>query len=152
MRRAPNKSHCPVNYALEAFGDPWSLLIVRDIAFWGRRTFREFLRSEEAIASNVLATRLDHLEKQGILTKSPHPTDGRKEVYSLTEKGIGLVPILLEMAGWSEMHDPHTSAPQRYVATVRDDRNKLFALAQATVRRGKPLFEFSPESKVAIPQ
>lgn len=116
------------------------MLIVRDIAFWGKRTFREFLKSEESISSNILVVRLENLERNGIISKSSHPTDGRKEVYSLTEKGVDLVPLLLEMSGWSEKYDAQTSAPRQYVAAVRANRTKMFVAAQKTIRSGRPLF------------
>jgi DNA-binding HxlR family transcriptional regulator len=112
MRRTSPKSHCPVNYALEAIGDPWSLLIVRDIVFHNKQTFREFLRSDEKIATNILQARLSSLLAQGILYKAPHPTDRRKEVYSLTKKGEALIPILTAMVHWSARFDPATSAAQ----------------------------------------
>jgi DNA-binding HxlR family transcriptional regulator len=140
MKRAENKSHCPVNFALETFGDAWSLLIVRDIVFWGKKTYGEFLESGEGIATNVLAARLAHLEQKGILSKEPHETDKRKEVYALTEKGLGLIPILLEMSGWSSQHDSKTTAPKQFVAAVYADREKMFKLVQDTVRRGGSLF------------
>ncbi|MES2102611.1 MAG: helix-turn-helix domain-containing protein [Pseudomonadota bacterium] len=140
MKRAENKSHCPVNFALETFGDAWSLLIVRDIVFWGKRTYGEFLDSSEGIATNVLATRLAHLEQRGVLSKGPHETDKRKDVYSLTEKGLGLIPILLEMSGWSAQYDAETTAPQQFVASVYADRDKMFRLVQDTVRSGGSLF------------
>src|SRR3954464_2151303 len=140
MKRSENKSHCPVNFALETFGDTWSLLIVRDIVFWGKKTYGEFLDSSEGIATNVLAARLAHLEQKGILRKGPHETDKRKEVYTLTEKGLALIPILLEMSGWSAQHDPGTTAPQQFVASVYADREKMFGLVQETVRRGGSLF------------
>ncbi|MGH8809092.1 MAG: winged helix-turn-helix transcriptional regulator [Noviherbaspirillum sp.] len=140
MKRAENKSHCPVNFALETFGDTWSLLIVRDIVFWGKRTYGEFLDSSEGIATNVLAARLAHMEQKGILAKGPHETDRRKEVYTLTERGLALIPILLEMSGWSAQYDPQTTAPQQFVAAVYADREKMFSLVQDTVRRGGSLF------------
>ena len=140
MKRSENKSHCPVNFALETFGDTWSLLIVRDIVFWGKRTYGEFLDSGEGIATNVLATRLARLEQKGILVKEPHPGDRRKEMYTLTEKGLALIPILLEMAGWSAQYDPQTTAPQQFVAAVHADREKMFSLIRDTVRRGGSLF------------
>jgi len=140
MKRSANKSHCPVNFALEAFGDTWSLLIVRDIVFWGKRTYSEFLDSGEGIATNVLATRLVQLEQKGILSREPHPGDRRKEMYTLTEKGLALIPILLEMSGWSAQYDPQTTAPQQFVAAVYADREKMFRLVQDTVRRGGSLF------------
>jgi DNA-binding HxlR family transcriptional regulator len=140
MKRTENKSHCPVNFALETFGDTWSLLIVRDIVFWGKRTYGEFLDSEEGIATNVLAARLAHLEQKGILARVPHETDGRKELYSLTEKGLALIPILLEMSGWSAQHDPKTTAPQQFVADVYANRDKMYRLIQDAVRNGGSLF------------
>jgi DNA-binding HxlR family transcriptional regulator len=140
MKRAANKSHCPVNFALETFGDAWSLLIVRDIVFWGKRTYGEFLDSSEGIATNVLAARLANLEQKGILSKGPHETDKRKEVYTLTEKGLGLIPILLEMSGWSAQHDPETTAPKQFVAAVYADRTAMFQRIQDAVRRGGSLF------------
>jgi DNA-binding HxlR family transcriptional regulator len=140
MKRAENKSHCPVNFALETFGDPWSLLIVRDIVFWGKRTYGEFLDSGEGIATNVLAARLVHLEQKGILTKGPHESDRRKEVYALTEKGLALIPILFEMSGWSTQHDPETTAPKQFVAAVYADRENMFSRIQELVRGGGSLF------------
>ena len=140
MKRAENKSHCPVNFALETFGDAWSLLIVRDIVFWGKRTYKEFLASGEAISTNVLAARLAHLEQHGILVREPHVSDRRREVYTLTEKGLSLIPILLEMSGWSARNDPRTTAPQAFVDAVYADREAMFAMVQDAVRRGASLF------------
>lgn len=140
MKRTDNKSHCPVNFALETFGDAWSLLIVRDIVFWGKRTYGEFLDSGESIATNVLAARLAHLESRGILSKGPHESDRRKEVYALTEKGLALIPILLEMSGWSATYDPETTAPKQFVDAVYADRAGMFIRIQELVRRGGSLF------------
>lgn len=140
MKRLQNKSHCPVNFALETFGDTWSLLIVRDIVFWGKKTYGEFLDSDEGIATNVLAARLAHLEQKGILSKGPHAGDKRKDVYELTEKGLALIPLLLEMSGWSAQYDAKTTAPQQFVASVYADREKMFRLVQDTVRHGGSLF------------
>jgi DNA-binding HxlR family transcriptional regulator len=140
MKRADNKSHCPVNFALESFGDPWSLLIVRDIVFWGKRTYGEFLESGEGISTNVLAARLARLEEKGILVRRPHESDRRREVYALTEKGLALIPVLLEMSGWGARFDPQTTAPQSFVAAVYADREKMYRLIEETVRAGGSLF------------
>ena len=99
------RSHCAVNYGVEVFGDRWSLLIIRDIVFTGKKTYGQFLKSEEGIATNVLASRLAFLEEQGILSKEPNPDDGRKDFYRLTDKGIDLIPILLNIVLWSAKHD-----------------------------------------------
>lgn len=134
------KSHCPVNYALEVVGDNWSLLIVRDIVFWGKKTYGEFLRSSEAIATNILTNRLNHLVGQGILLRSPHPSDKRKDVYRLTEKGLDLIPIVLELSGWSARYDPQTAAYQKFVNDVYNNRKKMYELVRKTVAGGGSIF------------
>src|SRR5712691_11834410 len=101
-----HRSLCPINLALEVFGDKWSLLIVRDLMFAGKRHFRELLHSDERIASNILADRLNMLVQQGILTRSGDPTHKQKAVYSLTERGISLLPILAQIGIWSLSYMP----------------------------------------------
>jgi len=103
------KSHCPINFTLEVVGDPWSLLILRDIAFFEKNTFKDFLESSERITTNILTNRLFMLEKNGILTKEPHPTDLRSSLYTLTKKGHGLIPLLIAMVKWGTKHDPHST-------------------------------------------
>lgn len=134
------RSHCPINYALENFGDTWSLLIVRDIVFWGKKTYGEFLDSKEGIASNILSVRLAHLIENDILTKKPDTLDKRKSIYRLTDKGLDLIPMLLEISGWSSTHDSETSAPRAFVEGVYANRMKLFTLIRETVRDGGSLF------------
>ena len=85
------RSDCPINFALETFDDPWSLLIIRDIVYFGKKTYGEFLASEEGMATNILASRLAHLEQQGLLVKKPSEQDKRKEEYVLTETGLDLI-------------------------------------------------------------
>jgi len=91
---------------MEVFGDKWSLLIIRDIMFEGKRYFRELLQSEEKIASNILTDRLVMLEQEGIINKTPDPSHKQKNIYSLTAKGIDLLPILVEIGRWSIKHKP----------------------------------------------
>jgi DNA-binding HxlR family transcriptional regulator len=134
------RSDCPINFALETFGDTWSLLIIRDIVYFGKQTYGEFLASEEGIATNILANRLARLEQQGILTKLPHPTDVRKERYVLTEKGLDLIPILAEIANWSAEHDPETGAPPAWIALMKAEREKMLQLIRETVRNGGAVF------------
>lgn len=106
MKRVADRSTCPINLSLESIGDTWSLLIIRDIVFAGKRTFREFLSSEEAIATNILKARLFDLTAQGIVQREAHLSDKRKQVHTLTEKGIALVPMLIELADWSLRFNP----------------------------------------------
>jgi DNA-binding HxlR family transcriptional regulator len=105
--RKDHRSECVMNRMVEIFGDQWSLLVIRDIMFMNRRHFRELLtESQEGIASNILADRLQMLVKQGIIVKSQDPSHKQKAIYSLTEKGIELLPLLIEMAAWASQHLP----------------------------------------------
>ena len=105
--RTNHRSECVINQTVEMLGDQWTLLVIRDIVFVNRRHFRELLtQSMEGIASNILADRLRRLVEQGIITKSDDPTHQQKAIYSLTEKGIALVPLLLEMAAWGHEYLP----------------------------------------------
>jgi DNA-binding HxlR family transcriptional regulator len=146
------RSDCPVNFALETFGDGWSLLIVRDMVYFGKKTYGEFLDSDEGIATNILARRLSQLEQRGILIKTPCDADRRKELYTLTEKGLDLIPVLLEMANWGACHDPQTGAPADWIAFVKANRDRLIPVIRETVRRGGSVFvgEGSVISQLAI--
>ena len=134
------RSNCPISFSLESFGDMWSLLIIRDIVYFGKKTYGEFLQSDEAMATNILASRLVHLEQKGILYKKPYELDRRKDVYGLTEKGLGLIPILLEMAGWGALNDPETGAPQEWTKLVNEDKTKMAKLIRQVVENGGSIF------------
>jgi DNA-binding HxlR family transcriptional regulator len=136
------RSHCSVNYGLEIFGDKWSLLIVRDIVFAGKKTYGEFLKSEEGFATNILASRLAFLEEQGILSKAPSSADKRKDLYTLTEKGLDLIPILLDIVVWSAKHDPKSNARRRkeFVARLNRNTQKVSAEVKELVRGGGCIF------------
>ena len=103
------RSGCPINLTLEVFGDKWSLLIIRDMMFGDRRHFRELLsRSDEGIASNILADRLKKLMDTGMITRTDDPTHKQKGIYSLTEKTIQLVPVFAQIGAWGRRHLPVT--------------------------------------------
>lgn len=116
------RSDCPISTALDIFGDKWSLLIIRDMIFKGKNTYGDFLASEEKIATNILADRLSLLECSGIITKHKHPDSKAKMLYKLTEKGIDLLPVLVEMIAWSEKH--HTVHPmaKEFAAQLRENK------------------------------
>lgn len=103
------RSGCPINLTLEALGDRWSLIVIRDIMFGNRRHFRELLAgSQEGIASNILANRLKSLVEDGLLSKAEDPSHKQKVTYSLTEKAIQLVPMLAVMGAWGRRYMPVT--------------------------------------------
>lgn len=102
----PLRSGCPVSLGLDIFGDRWTLLIVRDLMFSGKRHFREMLASDEHISSNILADRLKMLLAEGIITKAEDPSHQQKLIYSLSEKGVALLPVLMAISEWSHQYRP----------------------------------------------
>ncbi|PKW14699.1 winged helix-turn-helix transcriptional regulator [Saccharopolyspora spinosa] len=107
--RDERRSGCPINLAVELLGDKWSLVVVRDMMFGNRRHFRELLHnSEEGIASNILAARLQRLARNGLLSKAADPTHRQKVIYSLTEPAIQLVPVMAHLGAWGRRHLPVT--------------------------------------------
>ena len=108
---APHRSACPINLTVEVLGDRWSLIVLRDIIFGGRRHFRELLTgSEEGIASNILADRLKRLVGEGILTRADDPSHKQKAIYSLTERGIALLPLFVAIGAWGRRWLPVSEA------------------------------------------
>ena len=102
-----HRSGCPINLTLEMLGDHWSLLVIRDLMFGNRRHFRELLaKSEERIASNILASRLKRLLEVGMITRREDGTHKQKAIYSLTESAIQLVPLLVQIGAWGRRHMP----------------------------------------------
>ena len=120
------RSGCPVSIALDMLGDRWSLLIVRDMMVRGYRTFREFQRSGEGIASNILSDRLQKLESAGMVMREAAADDGRSTYYRLTPKGIALAPVLLELLIWSARHQP-TGAPCAVIDHMEQNRAAVLA-------------------------
>ncbi|MGF1533616.1 MAG: winged helix-turn-helix transcriptional regulator [Bernardetiaceae bacterium] len=102
---------CPFTSALDVLGDKWILVIVKQMLVEGKETFKDFIESDEAIATNILSTKLKLLEEAGIVRKTKRPNNKKINRYILTEKGLALVPILVELALWSDQHlrDLHPS-------------------------------------------
>jgi DNA-binding HxlR family transcriptional regulator len=122
VQRTERRSDCPVNFALQTFGDAWSLLVIRDLMFTDRNSYTDFLNAEEGMATNVLATRLQQLQARGLIRRRG---TGRGAPYALTEKGLDLLPVMLELVSWSAKHDRRTAAPKAFVARIRKDREGL---------------------------
>lgn len=120
------RSGCPVNISLELVGDRWSLLIIRDIMVRAYHTFKQFQQSGEGIATNILTNRLRRLEAGGIIVAEPDPADGRRVSYRLTEKGIDLAPVILDLLVWATNHE-HTGAPSALVAKMAANREAVIA-------------------------
>jgi DNA-binding HxlR family transcriptional regulator len=123
--RSARRSDCPISYALELFGDKWTLLIIRDLLFKPKRRYREFAESGERIATNILAERLAKLEAWELITKEPDPGNGRQFIYRVTEKALDLAPVLVEMIVWAAKYDPDTAADKEFVRKAKGNRERL---------------------------
>lgn len=149
MTRSPpeRRSACPISFALDLLGDRWTLLVVRDLVFAGKRNFQEFIASPEQIATNILADRLARLEEAGIVTRRRDPDNARRVDYALTPRGADLIPVLLELIRWGASHDPETAAPAGFVARIVHDRDGLAAELRArALARSHPPDEPEPTS------
>ncbi len=110
---------CPIRYGAAIFGDNWCLLILRDLMFKGARHYADFTNAGEGISTNILADRLAKLRAEGVIEKYPDSEHGKRYVYVLTEKGLGLVPALLEIIGWAKKWDPQTEVPPEFAEELR---------------------------------
>ena len=124
MRDLKRRSDCPISSALDIFGDKWSLLVMRDLLFRNKSHYREFLASEEGVATNILADRLARLQAAGLIEKTDDDPRSGKQAYVATSKGKDLIPLLLEMMLWSAQHEPQTGAPAVLIAELKKDQIK----------------------------
>jgi len=95
---------CPFTSAIDVLGDKWMLVIVKQMLVDGKETFKDFTESEESIATNILSTKLKLLDELGIIIKTKRPNNKKTNLYLLTDKGLALTPILVELATWSDKH------------------------------------------------
>ncbi|WMN60857.1 helix-turn-helix transcriptional regulator [Pseudoalteromonas xiamenensis] len=119
------RSDCPISNVLDLVGDKWSLLILRDLLFFAKKSYSDLQNSDEKVASNILSSRLEKLEMDGLISKQQDEKDKRKKIYTLTEKGIDMLPILLEMILWSAKYSPDTNIPLALVTKASNDRDGL---------------------------
>ena len=119
------RSHCPINFTLEHFGDKWSFLIIRDLMFKGKRHYNEFLEAGEKVSTSVLGDRLKMLEEMGIISKGQDTVKKSRIRYSLTQKGIDLLPILLEMIIWGGLNDELTESPKEFMDQAINNKEQL---------------------------
>jgi len=143
-----HRSGCPINLTLEALGDRWSLIVIRDLMFGNRRHFRELLtQSEEGIASNVLADRLRRLESAHLISRRDDPTHKQKAIYSLREPAIQLVPLLAQMGAWGRRHTPASKKLSVRAQVLEKGGPKLWSKFMGELRH---LHLGGPRPKVSI--
>lgn len=122
MANKKKRSECPLSSSLDIWGDKWSLLIIRDLMFTKKCTYGDFLKSEERIATNILASRLQGLEENNIIEKLDHPESKAKVLYKLTQKGIDLLPIIVEIHLWAEKYIPIPNYIKAIIIEAKKDK------------------------------
>lgn len=131
MEKGKKRSNCPISSSLDIFGDKWSLLIIRDMMFFNKSTYGEFLKSDEKIATNILASRLQALEENKLIVKLQHPESKAKVLYRLTQKGIDLLPMIVEIHLWA---DKYFDIPANISAMIKDANLGKDEFIQTTMR------------------
>lgn len=128
------RSDCPISFALDHVGDKWSLLILRDLLFFNKSSYSELKNSDEAMATNILSSRLEKLESDGLISKKVDENDKRKKVYRLTDSGKAMLPVILEMMIWSFDHDNSLAVPAKLIERAKTDRANLIKDLLASIR------------------
>ncbi len=122
------RSRCPLTYALDIFGDKWSLLILRDIVFREKCHYQEFLNSEESISTNILADRLNKLQDHGLIQKSKDPNNKKQNIYSITDKSKDLIPMMVEIVSWSAKYDTNTGVSEEMKGKILNHKEEFIQM------------------------
>lgn len=133
MKETERRSTCPINYSVEIFGDKWMLLILRDIMFNGKNSFLEFRASNEKISSAVLTEKLNMLLSEGIVSKVTSPKNASKFLYLITDKGIELVPVMVEFLHWGSAYNPD-GGPKPLLDRIKQNKKKVITELQDKLR------------------
>ena len=128
MKKNIPRSDCPISFALDLLGDKWSLLVIRDLIFDKKKFYKEFLQSKEGIATNILSDRLKRLENSGIITSKVYEPLKTQKEYSLTQKGIDLIPMLVEVIVWSDKHHEGLAVPKDFLIKAQEDREEIIEI------------------------
>ncbi|MES2140180.1 MAG: helix-turn-helix domain-containing protein [Bacteroidota bacterium] len=125
MTDIKKRSDCPISSSLDIWGDKWSLLIIRDLMFKKECTYGDFIKAEEKIATNILASRLQSLEENALIEKLDHPDSKAKVLYRLTEKGIDLLPVMIEINIWANKYFSLPEDRKAMIKEVKKDKKKF---------------------------
>ena len=125
MKKSELRSDCPINYALEYLGDKWTLLVIRDLVFEGKKFYKDFQNSKEGIATNILSDRLKRLESLDIIESKVYEKQRTQKMYTLTEKGKDLIPLLLEVILWSAKHKDGLNVSPAFIKKVENNRDEV---------------------------
>ena len=134
-KKLSKRSDCPISRSLDIWGDKWSLLIIRNIMFRNMHTYGEFLNASENIATNILADRLTSLERAGLISKEEHSESRAKFFYTLTQKGIDLLPVMVEVTLWGDKYFEVSEEAKELVKRVKHDKSRLIKSHSARLRK-----------------
>jgi DNA-binding HxlR family transcriptional regulator len=126
-----HRSGCPIACGLDILGDKWTLLIIRDLLLFQRNEFGQFADADEGISSNILSDRLAQLVQRGLINKTPHPEHGKKFIYSLTDKGLSLAPVLVELSIWAHENIEGVGLPKDWYRYVPNNKEELLTRLKA---------------------
>lgn len=134
------RSNCPVSCALDLVGDKWTLVIMRDMLMFGKETFKDFSESGEGIATNILSSRLKMLEEKKVITKHKSKVNKRVNIYRLTEKGIALLPVIIELVQWSRNNVLEFQPKMNIngIDTLMENKTHVIETMQASLRKKIP--------------
>lgn len=134
------RSNCPVSCALDLVGDKWTLVIMRDMLMFGKETFKDFSESGEGIATNILSSRLKMLEEKKVITKHKSKVNKRVNIYRLTEKGIALLPVIIELVQWSRNNVLEFQPKMNIngIDTLMENKAHVIETMQASLRKKIP--------------
>jgi DNA-binding HxlR family transcriptional regulator len=141
------RCNCPFTSALDVLGDKWMLVIVKQMLIEDKATFKDFIESDEAIATNILSAKLKLLEEAGIIIKTKRPDNKKTNLYLLTEKGLALTPLLVELATWSDSHlrDVHPTIVQgEGIELLRKDKRAFADMLEKNYREKLAGMEYLP--------
>lgn len=141
MANTKKRSDCPISCSLDIWGDKWSLLIVRDLIFFKERTYGDFLKSDEKIATNILATRLQMLEENGIISKLDHPASKAKVLYKLTPKGIDLLPLMIEINVWADKYLTIPIEQREILKEIKKDKEAFIKMRTKELKEAYRVLE-----------
>jgi DNA-binding HxlR family transcriptional regulator len=127
LKSSARRSDCPIACALDVVGDKWTLVVLRDMIMLRKRRFQELQAGNEGIATNILASRLKHLEAAGMIRRRRDPQQARRAIYTPTAKALDLLPILVELVRWGTKYSPKSAVPPRLLRRMTDDRDGFIA-------------------------
>ena len=137
-----HRSNCPISCSLDIIGDKWTLIIIRDMMVFNKKTFKDFAQSNEKIASNILSNRLKSLLKHKIIKKEKDPKNKKTNIYKLTNIGLDMAPIIIDLTLWSIKNIENSNLNQINLKKILENRSLAIETMKNNYKKGIPFREF----------